>query len=847
MGTVSLGARVSIPQTLLERQRQMEDEGMADGVRRFRERVTRSAQHGRASDTGAARKLLQTAIDPLADALAQLVEQSRGRAGRKHQIERWIHTVGPEVLAYITVKTVLDGLAQRQPIRDAAAAIAGTVLDELRYRRFREEAPQLFDYRMERFNTSSYTHRQRSLNQAMTYAEISTDDLDLPYSVRLTLGVKLIGLLIETTQMVTIERATRMQNRKMVKDVWLAPTTETLEWMDARNGALEMLWPVSMPMVVPPLPWSPTQHGGYRYALRFAHRLVRTRSKVHQAKLKDADMPVVYTALNAIQATPWKVNRSVFDLVQQIVAVGGGFAGIPELEHEPEPNRPHDIGTNPAVRKAWRKKAHAVKERNHLRKLKALEFHKKFNIASALQHEDAIYFPCNLDFRGRVYPICSYLSPQGDDLSKGLLTFAEGKALGEHGAVWLALHGANCLGETPDGVKLSRCALQERVDWIVSHTAEIEAVAAEPLANRWWTEANVEDPLQFYAFCTEWAGYVRAGRSGAGSEYVCHLPCAMDGTCNGLQHFAAMFRDPIGGSAVNLLPLERPQDIYQRIADAVLSRLEGAASSSEYARLWLTAGVVNRKLAKRPTMTFGYGSKKYGFAQQLVEYIKGLPNWKDELAPLFVVTDIDTGKVKSCLSEASGYMAGLIWDALQVTVVAAAAGMAWMQDAARIVASNGKRVEWTVPATGFPVCQEYMHYTEHRVETILAGAIFRPSVRKDTEKPDGYKQANAVAPNFVHSLDAAALMCTVARCSEAGVSSFAMIHDSYATHAADAGTLASLTRAAFIDLYQQHNVIEAFATQLWQQAPNNFDEFPLPPEQGALDLEGIRSSLYFFS
>ncbi len=36
-----------------------------------------------------------------------------------------------------------------------------------------------------------------------------------------------------------------------------------------------------------------------------------------------------------------------------------------------------------------------------------------------------------------------------------------------------------------------------------------------------------------------------------------------DGSCNGLQHYAALARDQDGGRAVNLMPGEAPADVYR--------------------------------------------------------------------------------------------------------------------------------------------------------------------------------------------------------------------------------------------------------------------------------------------
>ena len=71
----------------------------------------------------------------------------------------------------------------------------------------------------------------------------------------------------------------------------------------------------------------------------------------------------------------------------------------------------------------------------------------KLNVARAFQHCDKIYFPHNIDFRGRVYPIPPHLNHIGADINRGLLEFSEGKRLGEKGLKWLKIHLANKMGK----------------------------------------------------------------------------------------------------------------------------------------------------------------------------------------------------------------------------------------------------------------------------------------------------------------------------------------------------------------------------------------------------------------
>lgn len=60
--------------------------------------------------------------------------------------------------------------------------------------------------------------------------------------------------------------------------------------------------------------------------------------------------------------------------------------------------------------------------------------------------DETFYFPHNLDFRGRAYPIPANLNHIGDDISRGLLTFAEKRRLGAAGLRWLKIHLSNKAG-----------------------------------------------------------------------------------------------------------------------------------------------------------------------------------------------------------------------------------------------------------------------------------------------------------------------------------------------------------------------------------------------------------------
>ena len=73
-----------------------------------------------------------------------------------------------------------------------------------------------------------------------------------------------------------------------------------------------------------------------------------------------------------------------------------------------------------------------VQEKNQNNHSLRCDIEIKFSIAERFK-EDQFYFPWNVDFRGRAYPVPPNLSHMGSDICRGMLTFAQPKALGPMG------------------------------------------------------------------------------------------------------------------------------------------------------------------------------------------------------------------------------------------------------------------------------------------------------------------------------------------------------------------------------------------------------------------------------
>ena len=85
-----------------------------------------------------------------------------------------------------------------------------------------------------------------------------------------------------------------------------------------------------------------------------------------------------------------------------------------------------------------------------------------------------------------------------------------------------------------------------------------------PKGRQWWKSSD--DPWQTLACCKE---IVNAMRSPDHTKFISRFPVHQDGSCNGLQHYAALGRDQTGAEKVNCAPSPVPQDVYSGVAALV--------------------------------------------------------------------------------------------------------------------------------------------------------------------------------------------------------------------------------------------------------------------------------------
>lgn len=825
---------------LIRRQLDLEEEAYSLGAIRYRQARPlpwRTPEDNPAVDEEAnlppGQQLIKLAVEPTAALIREKVEAAReGAAGRRFAALKWLEEIAPEEVAYLAARVAVNFAIRGSTLQTAAIELARAIIDHVEMSLFAKKNKAGYNglIRSTYGQTRGSRKRRDALKKLLSKEGAK---LEISQSEKLHLGSFALETLVEATDFFTIELEPFRRGDK----AYTIRATEAVEkWLERQHARCELLEPMWMPMVVRPRRWRSPTVGGYLSSTsgRIVRQLVKPPGKLlgdghslnrtYLAELRELDLSKVYEGVNHVQETAWAINAGVFKVVREVWDSGGTIAGLPPRDDLPMPPKPLDMETNPEAMAKWKREAAIVHSDNAKNRSLRLGIQQRLWMAERFSQEEAFWFPHSMDFRGRLYPIpgATGFSPQSDDLGKALLKFHEGKPLGEAGAYWLAVHIANLFG-------VDKVSFKERVEWTYAHSREIIDSAVQPLdGERFWLMAD--SPWMALAAAQEFVGYLEQG-----PDFVSHIPIPLDGSNSGLQHFSAMLRDPVGGAAVNLLPADKPQDVYDRVA----TKAHAIVSNDEDPMAAVWVGKINRKIAKRPTMTFVYSATRFGMHEMILDTLRGLDAERAERGEGPYLDGEDN-------YSAAMYLSHILFGAIGEVVSAAQGAMDWLRAVAKIAADAGHSLQWTTP-DGLLVRQSYRLLHANRVRVHWQGRQIKVTLGAVSSALDGRAQANAVAPNFVHSLDAAHLRAVARAARTAGIDSLAVIHDSFGTHAADTDTLVGLLRDTFVEQYDD-DILVRFYEEAKAQLPEPWSEqVPPPPEKGSLDLSMVKYAPYLFA
>ncbi len=445
-----------------------------------------------------------------------------------------------------------------------------------------------------------------------------------------------------------------------------------------------------------------------------------------------------------------------------------------------------------------------------------------------LKYRDkVIYFPHSLDFRGRAYPIPPHFNHLGSDIARSLIVLAEGRKLGKGGLDMLKIHLINLTGT------MKRCTIQERLDHANTIIDEIIDSAEHPFNGRQWWQMS-EAKWQTLACCIEIANAIKSKNP---ENFVSHFPIHQDGSCNGLQHYAAIGRDLDGARSVNLMPSERPNDVYSTVMDIVESKRASEEHNNEIAKI--LKGYVHRKVVKQTVMTTVYNVTFYGAVEQIRSKLELYPNLTEET-----------------IKQASSYLASKTFQSIRQLFTSAQEIQDWLSQCAYLISYVRKQsIKWETPL-GLPIAQPYFKQVDNKNKNVVKS-------HQET-RPNSRKQRNAFAPNYIHSLDSSHMMLTALFCEQAGIQ-FVSVHDCFWTHACNADAMNKICRDQFVALHSlplleglsdffiknygfSREEMEALENANIRRAMEEFNNvLKNVPKKGNFDLNQVKKSVYFFS
>lgn len=794
------------------------------GEERYAAVSLQARSHDQFTVTAPGRAVLRRFLEPYEERVRGWVA-SKARRGRKGAIADAdlvpvLQAVTPPVAALIGACSIIDRLHREQPAASLGFTVGRAVEDEWRMREVRRAAPEVVREIKRKTRGSGPDSRRRSaLERASRHGVLPRH---LPHTTRLRLGLLLVELFNETTGLLEFQNV-RLGRKERVM---VMASRGAEEWIERAEDRAMRSAAVYLPTVDPPVDWEGVDGGGYLTDLVLRRPIARFRGDAHEGLVRSRDpkrdFPGVLSALNRLQRTPYRINEDVLVALEHVVEAGG--TPLEDLSDEPLPVQPvaekgDDLWLD------WRREAGRARRRNKVRRSRRILVHQTTGLARRLLDLGRpFYYPHRLDFRGRAYPVPYWVQPQGPDVGRSLIQFAEGAPLDGPGWRALLVYGANLFGV--------RGTLEERQAWAVDHLQAVEAVYGDPIDCRWWHKAD--EPFQFLAWCLEVGAALESGFPQRGG-FVTHLPVHIDASNNGLQLFALMTGDEYLARQTNVVHSPGgPRDIYSEVSRQAFAWLrEGAEGGDPIARSlvdFLGPDGIPRSCAKRPVMTLPYDVTLWSAQNYVYEWYKAsVPRGEEPLAP-------DSGK--KCR-----HLAGLLLDATTEVCKGAVEAMSWLHALAGEAAKQGVPLRWTAPS-GWPVQQEYRRSDRKRVRTILGGAVRQINLVMGRGPVDPAQQRQGVAPNFVHSVDAAVMSAAVSSWPRGRP--IAAIHDSFATTAPHVGDLRDTLRGAVVEEVLKKSLLSAF----WEEARSYIQGAGAvgpPPTFGEIDPEAVLKSPYLFS
>lgn len=742
----------------------------------------------------------------------------------------WKYLIGladAQELAFAATQNLMSTLATNKPptYQHVCLELGECVVREIRFQRWRDSEPS-YSGQFLRRNSQALASKAQHLRFARKLEKkiegyLDGDEYDLTRDALFGTGALILDCIRRAHPEMLTLTATGPRGKIRAQRVYYSD--DFLSDVSRLHAIASISQPIRRPMLVPPKAWKHNEQGrieGGYYLLN--QKVYRTDWHPH----KFTPSPQALDSLNAIQKTPWRINKDVYNFLLRNPYIGPQMPVQKPKKLAPEQWQSLSDDDKRIVQQQFNDNlAKYVSQTS-----KAMTFERQLLQAQMLIEKSAFWQPHSFDFRGRLYPANQMLTSQGDHVAKALIEFANGKRIDQAGLTALQLQVANTYG-------YDKLNIEDRIEKVKGMKTEImqmlndDKVAMDLLK-------KADEPMAFYAAAIDLA------KAWKFPVHISHLPIAVDGTCNGLQILSLLGKDEVGAAKTNCTTSTERKDLYLEVGLAVRQIIEAIIIRAEpgleldCAHSWyevMQDDRLARKVVKRAVMTTAYGVTPEGIREQLVA---------DRMCDsLLIPRELQNVPVIQARHKLASFMRDWIIVARVEVVSEAVRIMDYLRDSAKVLAENGYPLTWETP-DGCKVSQKYVVLKEKHVRTF---DNWMRRLRKRTDQLSPAKNAGAAAPNVVHSLDAAMCRMVATRLVEHGIDDMAFVHDSYAVHACYLDTLNNIIREVAVEIFSGNWLSDELHQGLLEMIPNDM-RLPEPPKQGKLNVKAeLPNARYFFS
>jgi hypothetical protein len=617
--------------------------------------------------------------------------------------------------------------------------------------------------------------------------------------------------------------------------------------------------PIKLPMICCPKLWSENEKGAY--LLEQFNDLNKNNSLIRQNvynKDNSIASDIQVNTVNYLNSIPFNINKNMLNLLlrewnNDKSSIFNNF------------NKLHPLTEN-------------IDEQNSKVKKEILSHNSKhfiysniLNIAALLQ-DHVIYFPTYLDFRGRIYPISSYLTYQGNDLARSLLLFNKisvtsssileildlmiveddtelksniKKSLNFSEIDYVKLYLANVYG-------YSKWSRNRKINWVNKVVKDFITLYDTnfDLFNE-TVLSKAKEPAQFLACFLEYKSYLN------NKKHVIKIPILFDATCSGVQHLSALTTNDKLAKLTNLLALaeDEPADFYNFCIRSIKETIEKLPISESVFKEKLNMIDLNRKMLKTSIMTVPYNVTTIGIADKLAENFdkewilipkakelaskniipnsvidlvllkKAAADQKNQLKPKKSSERIQNKSVKEAglyiyhyksnseiiFTQSELNKLGKIVHETVLSIIPPFIELKeYFDQIIEILKVLKEPIYWYSP-TKMKISMSNLIMRSKKVKTSILKNATPITILLPTDQYSYTDIKKGLMPNFIHSLDASNIHLLIKNIKQLDIKSLNLytIHDCFATDAKNMAILELLVKKSFVDLYLSKNYLES--------------------------------------